>query len=146
MRTILLIQLITVPGVVLLAGGLIVFLLPFNIAASAPNGWATGYIIAMIIVGIVLLIMFGLYERYLSPSPFLPWVFLSDRSVIGACLLNMTYQISYYCWNFYFTSFLQVVYNVTVAEAGYINSTFQVVSGVLLFVSSHAAIPHLVYH
>lgn len=90
----------------------------------------------MIIVGIVLLATFGLYQRYLAPSPFMPWHFLTDRSVIGACLLNMTYQVSYYCWNYYFTSFLQVVYNVTVAEAGYINSTFQVVSGVLLFVSA----------
>lgn len=43
-------------------------------------------------------------------------------------------QISYYCWNSYFTSFLQVVCNLTVAQAGYVNSTFQVVSGVLLFI------------
>jgi hypothetical protein len=113
---------------------LTIFLLPFTLAASAPAGWRTGYIIAMIVVGFTLLVLFGLYERYLAQEPFLKHEFLTDRTVIGCCLIDMTYQISYYCWNSYFTSFLQVVSNLTVAEAGYVNSTFQVVSGVLLFI------------
>ncbi|KAH6629852.1 putative siderophore-dependent iron transporter [Boeremia exigua] len=123
-----------VPGVVLFAGGLTIFLLPFNLATHAPNGWKTDYIIAMIIVGFLLLIAFGLYETYIAKQPFLKNKFLLDRSVIGACLIDMTYQISYYCWASYFTSFLQVVCNLSIAEAGYVNSTFQVVSGVLLFI------------
>ncbi|KAI1370189.1 putative transporter [Hypoxylon crocopeplum] len=123
-----------VPGVILFAGGLTVFLLPFTLATSAPNGWKTGYIIAMIIVGFTVLTLFALYEIYLAPAPFMKGAFLTDRTVIGACLIDMTYQISYYCWDSYFTSFLQVVSDLTVAEAGYVNSTFQVVSGVLLFI------------
>ncbi|KAI6082326.1 putative transporter [Hypoxylon rubiginosum] len=123
-----------VPGVILLAGGLTVFLLPFTLATSAPDGWKTGYIIAMIIVGFIVLTLFALYEIFLAPAPFMKGAFLTDRTVIGACLIDMTYQISYYCWDSYFTSFLQVVSNLTVAEAGYVNSTFQVVSGVLLFI------------
>lgn len=88
----------------------------------------------MIVTGFVVLILFGLYETYVAKSPFLDYRFLTDRTVIGACLFNFTYQISYYCWNSYFTSFLQVVCNLSVANAGYVNSTFQVVSGVLLFI------------
>ncbi|KAJ4337654.1 hypothetical protein N0V95_008283 [Ascochyta clinopodiicola] len=122
------------PGVILFAGGLTVFLLPFTLATRAPNGWKTDYIIAMIIVGFFVLVAFGLYETYVAKEPFLKNRFLTDRSVIGACLIDMTYQVSYYCWNSYFTSFLQVVCNLTVAQAGYVNSTFQVVSGVLLFI------------
>ncbi|PKS05153.1 hypothetical protein jhhlp_008520 [Lomentospora prolificans] len=122
------------PGVILFAGGLTIFLLPFTLARSAPDGWKTDYIIAMIVVGFLLLIAFGLYETYLAPAPFLKNEFLTDRTVIGACLIDATYQISYYCWNSYFTSFLQVVCNLDIAEAGYVNSTFQVVSGVLLFI------------
>ena len=121
-------------GVVLFAAGLTIFLLPFTLAASAPNGWKTDYIIAMIIVGFIVLIIFALYQMYLAPVPFLKHQALTNRTVIGACLIDMTYQISYYCWDSYFTSFLQVVNNVSVADAGYINSTFQVVSGVLLFI------------
>ncbi len=85
-------------------------------------------------VGFVTLIFFGLYQVYLAPAPFIKHKFLTDRTVIAACLIDMTYQMSYYCWSSYFTSFLQVVTNVSVSEAGYIGSTFQVVSGVLLFI------------
>ncbi|KAL2801982.1 siderophore iron transporter mirB [Aspergillus granulosus] len=127
-----------IPGVILLAGGLTVFLLPFTLASRAPNGWATDYIIAMIVTGFVVLILFVLYQAYLAPKPFLKYEFLTDRTVIGACLLDANYQMSYYCWNSYFSSFLQVVSNLGVAEAGYVGSTFQVVSGVLLFLVGYA--------
>ncbi|GKU10125.1 unnamed protein product [Fusarium langsethiae] len=120
-------------GVFLFATGLIIFLLPFNIAATAPNGWATGYIIAMIVVGFVLLVGFAINEIYVAPVPFLKFHFMTDRTLVGACLLDLTYQISYYCWNNYFTSFLQVVNYLSVSEAGYVNNTFNVVSGFLLF-------------
>ncbi|EHK21206.1 uncharacterized protein TRIVIDRAFT_51854 [Trichoderma virens Gv29-8] len=121
-------------GVFLFSVGLTVFLLPFNIADSAPNGWSSGYIIAMIVVGFVMLIIFTLYETFLAPIPLLDWNLLIDRTVIGACLLDATYQISYYCWANYFTSFLQVVNDLSLAEAGYVNNTFNVVSGVLLLI------------
>ncbi|CAI4213251.1 unnamed protein product [Parascedosporium putredinis] len=121
-------------GVVLFAGGLTVFLLPFTLADTAPNGWSTGYIIAMIVVGFVVLVAFGIYEAKLAPRPFINFTLLSDRTVVGGCLLCMTYQISYYCWNSYFTSFLQVVNNLSVSKAGYVGSTFDVVSGVLLLI------------
>ncbi|KAL4778300.1 siderophore iron transporter mirB [Aspergillus varians] len=123
-----------IPGVFLLAGGLTVFLLPFTLATTAPNGWKTDYIIAMIVTGFVTMVLFVLYQAYLAPVPFLKYEFLTDRTVIGACMIDFTYQMSYYCWNSYFSSFLQVVSNLGVAEAGYVGSTFQVVSGVLLFI------------
>jgi MFS family permease len=47
----------------------------------------------------------------------------------------MTYQISYSCYSTYLTSFLQVVYNLDVATAGYVGNTFSVVSFVFLFVA-----------
>lgn len=88
----------------------------------------------MIVVGFIVIIAFGVYEAYWAPHPFLKNKFLTDRTVMGACLIDATYQVSYYCWNSYFTSFLQAVCNLSIAEAGYVNSTFQVVSGVLLFI------------
>jgi predicted MFS family arabinose efflux permease len=124
---------VPVLGVILFAGGLTVFLLPFNLAASASNGWKTDYIIAMIVTGFVVLALFTLHEIYLAPVPFLKREHLANRTVIFTCLLDATYQMSYYCWASYFTSFLQVVSNLKVAEAGYVNNTFSVVSGFLLF-------------
>jgi hypothetical protein len=108
------------------------FLLPFTLADSALSDWSTGYIIAMLVVGFALLIAIGLHERFTARTPFLPYDLLTSRSVLGACLLSFTYQISYYAWNSYFTSFLQAVTNLTLAEAGYVASTFDVLSGIIL--------------
>jgi hypothetical protein len=120
------------PGAILLACGLVVFLLPFTLADSAPSGWSTGYIIAMLVVGFVLLVLFGLHERFTAKKPFVPFELLTSSTVVGACLLSFTYQISYYAWNSYYTSFLQVVSHLSISEAGYVASTFDVLSGALL--------------
>ncbi|KAL4862127.1 hypothetical protein BDV12DRAFT_179280 [Aspergillus spectabilis] len=119
-------------GVFVFSAGLTLFFLPFNIADNAPDGWGTGYIIAMIVVGLVMLVIFVIHELYVAPVPMLKFSFLKDRTVIGACLLDATYQISYYCWANYYTSFLQVVNDLSLSEAGYVSNTFDVVSGVLL--------------
>lgn len=121
-------------GVFLFAAGFTIFLLPFTLAYSAPDGWKSGYIIAMIVVGFVVLVVFGVYESKFSPYPMLNFKLLTDRTIIGACVLSAAYMVSYYCWGNYFTSFLQVVNNQSIAQAGYINNTFNVVSGFLLFV------------
>lgn len=119
-------------GCFLFVSGLIVFLLPFSLADSAPNGWSTAYIIAMIVVGFVVLGIFGFWEAFFAPRPFLTANLLTNRTVAGACLLSFNYQIAYYCWASYFSSFLQVVNDLSISEAGYVTSTFDVVSGVLL--------------
>ncbi|KAL2882886.1 hypothetical protein SGCOL_001576 [Colletotrichum sp. CLE4] len=121
-------------GIVLFACGLVTFLLPFSLASTAPDGWKSAYIIAMIVTGFVVLAMFLLNELFLAPKPFLKFEFFSDRTVIGVCVLDITYQVAYYCWNSYFTSFLQVVNDLSVSNAGYVGNTFDVVSGVLLFI------------
>ncbi|KAJ9191277.1 hypothetical protein DTO164E3_8904 [Paecilomyces variotii] len=121
-------------GVFLLTAGLVLFLLPFTIAGSTADDWRSGSIITMLVIGIVCLIAFALAERFLAPVPFLPWKLLVSRTVLGACLIDVCYQIAYYCWADYFTSYLQVVYGTSIEVAGYISSIFDVVSGVWLLV------------
>ena len=112
--------------------GLTVFLLPFSIAADAPDGWRTGYIIAMLVVGFSMLFFYAFWEWKFAPTPMLKLEHLTNRTVIGACLLDATYQLAYYCWDNYFSSFLMVVNDLTISQAGYVSNTFDVVSGVLL--------------
>ncbi|EOD50441.1 putative siderophore iron transporter mirb protein [Neofusicoccum parvum UCRNP2] len=119
-------------GVVLLTAGLVLFLLPFTIAGSTDSDWKTASIIVMLVVGIVCLLAFAAVEHWVAPVPFLPWEMLATRTVLGACLVDATYQIAYYCWDDYYTSYLQVVYGVSIETAGYISSIFDVVSGVWL--------------
>jgi predicted MFS family arabinose efflux permease len=86
----------------------------------------------MIVGGFVMLIVFLVWEIVFAPTPMFDFSLLTDRTVIGACLLDATYQLSYYCWNNYYTSFLQAVNDLSISEAGYVSNTFDVVSGVLL--------------
>ena len=118
-------------GVFLVSAGLALLLLPFSLAASAPEGWRTGYIIAMLVLGVILLLAFGVTQR-IVPKPFMPYRLLVSRTVMGACLIDFTWQIAYYCWAGYYSSYLQVVYDLSVSEAGYITAIYDVVSGVWL--------------
>jgi hypothetical protein len=86
----------------------------------------------MLVVGMTCLILFALVEKFIAPKPFIPFRLLLSRNIMGACLLDATYQIAYYCWNSYFSSYLQVVYDVSLAEAGYIGGIFDVIAGVWL--------------
>lgn len=70
----------------------------------------------MLIVGLVLLIAFGFCQVYISKKPVIPFRLLTSPSVLGGCLLSVTYFVSNYCYSAYFTSFLQVVYGVSVSE------------------------------
>ncbi|RAH76503.1 siderophore iron transporter [Aspergillus japonicus CBS 114.51] len=121
-----------VGGIILMIGGLILFLTSFNIAGNTEEEWKSPKIIAMMVVGFCVLLLFIVYERWGAPKPFIPYHLLTNRTVIGACLLSTTYQISYYCWASYYTSFLQVVYNTSLTQAGYISSIFDLMDPIWL--------------
>lgn len=122
-------------GVILFSGGLACFLLPFSLADSAPNGWRSSYIIALLVVGFVMLIAFGISQRFISPKPLIPSNLLITRTVLGTCFLAATWQVAYYCWASYFSSYLQVVYDLTITQAGWILGIYDIVAGLwLLFV------------
>jgi MFS family permease len=75
-------------GLFLVTAGWSLLLLPFSIARSAPRGWTTGYIIAMIVLGVLILIASIYWERSFAKIPFFPWQFLKNRTVWASCLLN----------------------------------------------------------
>jgi nitrate/nitrite transporter NarK len=106
------------------------FMLPFTLQAYAPNGWKTGYIIAMIVLGILLFPTFVIYERFLAPVPFLPWKYLKEPTIFGSCLLYGVMFLSVFCWNAYFNSYLQVVHRLSIQNAGYILNSFSLTSAV----------------
>jgi hypothetical protein len=119
-------------GIFLMIGGTILFLTSFNIAGNTEGQWQSPKIIAMMVVGFCVLVAFVCYERWVAPKPFIPFYLITDRTVIGACLLDITYQVSYYCWASYFTSYLQVVYNTSLTQAGYISAIFDFMDPVWL--------------
>ena len=74
----------------------------------------------MLVIGFCCLVAFAIHERLFARKPFLPFHYLTDRTVIGSCLCAATLFISFYCWDLYFQSFLQVVYNLSITDAGYV--------------------------
>ena len=113
-------------GLILLSGGVALFLLPFNFYTLQARGWRSPLIICLLVFGIVLLILFAVWEKFLAPVTFIPYSLLLDRTVLGACILSATLFVSYYCWTSYFSSFLQVVNDLSVSDASYVVQTYTV--------------------
>ncbi|KAL7789717.1 major facilitator superfamily domain-containing protein [Trichoderma afarasin] len=126
-------------GLLLLTAGLALFLLPFNLYAMQPLGWRSPLIICLLVFGFLLIVAFALWERFFAPVTFIPYSLLLDQNMIGACMLGMVLFISFFCWNSFFSSFLQVVNNLNVTEASYVvqiyglgSSLFSIATGVVI--------------
>jgi MFS family permease len=116
-----------VVGLLSLSLGVAFFLLPFNLYALQAKGWNSPMLICFLVFGILLLIAFGVWEKYFAPVTFVPWHLLRDRTVAGACLLSFTLFFSNMCWGMYYSSILQVVNDLGVTRASYIIAIYQVV-------------------
>lgn len=54
------------PGAFLVTSGLVLICFVLSDSPTAPHGWKTNYIIALIIIGVLLLILFVLWQHYLE--------------------------------------------------------------------------------
>lgn len=113
-------------GLILLSAGVALFLLPFNLYTLQAKGWRSPLIICLLVFGIVVMILFAIWERFFAPVTFIPYSLLLDRTVFGACILSATLFLSFSCWNSYFSSFLQVVNNLSVTDASYVVQAYTV--------------------
>ncbi|KAM3559340.1 hypothetical protein MY1884_003526 [Beauveria asiatica] len=120
-----------VVGMLLTIFGWSLLLLPFSLVNYAPNGWRTGYIIAMIVVGFVLLVAFVVWEKYFAIVQYFPFKHLKDRSVLGACLLYGFMFLSIFTWDTYYYSYLQVVHDLSITNASYTLNAFSLMSSVI---------------
>lgn len=118
------------PGILILTAALSLLLLPFSLVAYAPNGWSTGYIIAMIVLGVLLFPAFAAYERYVAPVQFLPFKYLKQGTIIGSALLYGLMFLSTFCWNSYYGSYLQVVHRLSIKDSGYVLNAYSLTATV----------------
>ncbi|KAI9368020.1 major facilitator superfamily domain-containing protein [Aspergillus egyptiacus] len=119
-----------IPGIVIITAALSLLLLPFSLAGYAPNGWKTGYIIAMLVLGVLLFPAFYVYEAFVAPVQFLPFRYLKQGTIIGSALLYGIMFISTFCWNSYYGSYLQVVHRQPITDANYILNSYSLTSTV----------------
>ncbi|KAF3065193.1 Siderophore iron transporter mirB [Daldinia childiae] len=106
-------------GMFLAAAGLTLILVPFSLHGSAVNS-----LVAITpIFGVPFLVAFAIHERK-TKRPFVRFSLLCSRNVAGSFLLSIIIFIAYFAWDGYYTSYLQVVHNLTVEEAGYIGHIY----------------------
>ncbi|KKK21470.1 hypothetical protein AOCH_003005 [Aspergillus ochraceoroseus] len=113
-------------GLVLLSTGVALFLLPFNVYALP--GWNLPLAIGILITGSMLISGFVMWERRYAAITFIPYSLLLDRTVLGSCLLAATLFTSFWCWNSFFGSYLQVVNGLSVESASYVVQLYTVCS------------------
>ncbi|EKG14487.1 Major facilitator superfamily [Macrophomina phaseolina MS6] len=115
-----------VVGMMLICAGFALLILPLTLASYQLNQWASASIICMLVFGALSLAGFYAWEKWWAPVRFLPFHLLTDRTILGACCASCISFVAYYCWDYYFTSFLQVVYNLTPSQAGYVGNIFNI--------------------
>ncbi|WPG98213.1 Hypothetical protein R9X50_00100000 [Acrodontium crateriforme] len=108
----------------LICAGFILILLPLSIHAYAPNGWNTGYIIAMFVLGGLCIIGIGLWEWLVASKPiFRPEYFHNKDILLPAFFIGffdfLTFYISWspaYSWSY-------IVQGYSATQASYYSNT-----------------------
>ncbi|CED82708.1 Predicted transporter (major facilitator superfamily) [Phaffia rhodozyma] len=121
-------------GLVLLVALLTLILLPFTLAGGVSTSWKKAHIIVMLVIGILCVPAFVVWETRFAPHPCVPLHLLKDRTVIGclgiAVLLNMTW----YCQGDYLYTVLVVAFDESTLSATRIVSLYSftsVITGVI---------------
>ncbi len=110
-------------GISLLTVGLTLILVPFSLVGSRETAHAFNSSVGFVFIGIALIVAFVIHERR-TERPFLRFSLLLSSNVAGACLLSVAVFVAYFSWDGYYTSYLQVVHNLSITEAGYIGHIY----------------------
>lgn len=115
-----------VVGLLLLAAGLAIFLLAFNLYSLQENTWHSPLIICFLVFGGLFIIAFGVWEKFGAPVTFIPWPLLRNRTVIFTYTMAGSLYVGWYVWDSYFYSLLRVMFNLSVPHATYVANIYTV--------------------
>ncbi|KAF4556482.1 Hypothetical protein D9617_1g083600 [Elsinoe fawcettii] len=115
-----------VVGILILATGLSLFLLAFNIYSYQAAGWKSPMIICFIIFGALLIIGFAVWEKMFAPVTFIPWHLITNRTVVFTYVMAASLYTGWYVWDSYFYSLNIVLFNQSVVHATYIGNIYTV--------------------
>ncbi|PRQ77448.1 hypothetical protein AAT19DRAFT_8516 [Rhodotorula toruloides] len=124
-------------GLVLLGFGFSLVLLPLTLYAGAKGGFANASMIAMLVVGVILLVAFTIWEAKFTAHPLMPrriW----NRTFICCVVIDVVYYLSAYLRDTYFASWVYVIKDWSLRDYTYFTNiptvglcTFGVVAGIL---------------
>lgn len=113
-------------GALILMAGFVLFLLPFSLATYGRAEYKGAKFIAMVVIGILLLAFFYVWERFFARTHFVDWKLLKERTVLGVFCLAAILFFSFYSWDLYYYYFVEVVYNLDIAKTGYMSQIYNV--------------------
>ncbi|RYP44566.1 hypothetical protein DL768_008985 [Monosporascus sp. mg162] len=113
-------------GLLTLTTGLALFLLAFSLYPNQSDTWRSPLIVCFLVIGGLLVIAFGFWEKYLAPMTFIPWRLLRNRTVIFTYTMVASLYMAWYLWDSYFYSFNVVVFNQSITHATYIGNIYTV--------------------
>lgn len=106
-------------GLVLLGFAVSLTLLPLTISQTVKGSWKNGSIIAMLVMGVVLLAVFGIWDLCFASRPVIAPRFVRNRSVVCAALIGFFDFMSFYLTFTYLYSFVLVVKPWSLVNATY---------------------------
>ncbi|CAK7204997.1 hypothetical protein SEUCBS139899_007760 [Sporothrix eucalyptigena] len=108
-------------GFILYAGGLVCLLLALSWGGS-KHPWNSATIISMLVVGVVVLVIFALYEIYMPLStPLLPMNLFKIRSFVVAVIVGSCGQMSWYALNLLWPYHIQNLYTTNNTTVGWMS-------------------------
>ncbi|KAE8137908.1 major facilitator superfamily domain-containing protein [Aspergillus pseudotamarii] len=124
-----------VVGILLLIAFLALILVPFTIAGAAAEQWKTAKILAPLIIGLICLPLFVIWERSYARYPMVPFKLLKDRAVWGALGIATMLNLAWSLQGTYLYTVLQVAFDQSVLSASRISSLYSfasVITGCIL--------------
>ncbi|KIX09195.1 uncharacterized protein Z518_00274 [Rhinocladiella mackenziei CBS 650.93] len=104
---------------ILLAAGFSLISVPLSLTGSYSSSgkWPNGGFVAMVVVGAISLILFGIWDGRFVRRPIMAYRLLKNRTVVAGCLLGAFDFASYSVFTMLFPSYLQVAANYAAREA-----------------------------
>lgn len=130
-------------GTILFAAGLALFLVSITLAGGVTSKWNTAHVIAMIVIGGCLCFIFGIWQWFFSPAPFIPKKRL-ERTFYIAMMADIIWRISIAIEMDYVSNILQVAFDQSVLSTqrlgqlyNFMQSCTSVVIGIMLHFWAH---------
>ncbi|CAO3601180.1 unnamed protein product [Absidia cylindrospora] len=118
---------IDIIGSCILAAGLCLFLVPFVLAVSRWGGWSSPTTLGTLISGCILLVIFGVYEKWVATKPIVPlgaWATPTPITGVLTCATVSMFHASN--WN-YFLMYIQVTRGLDSTTANYVQNSYHTV-------------------
>lgn len=110
-------------GIILLIAVFALILVPLTIAGGVSDTWRTAHVIAPLVIGILCIPVFLLWERK-TKYPLVPFYLLRDRGVWGALGIAMMLNFAWYLQGAYLYTVLVVAFDFSIAAATRISSLY----------------------